>query len=161
MFISDETRDERRRRYGPLLLFEPHKDSTVAPLSAIVYIDIMNETIKTADAEGENTENAALIKTVNEMSEADFADHGGDNNNTVAELNYRPMALHLERTIRRAHPMGLKIVAGTDGAYGPKSATRVSQEIMAFVNHANRLLQDSDSTLLQMRALEQLASIAR
>ncbi len=67
------------------------------------------------------------------VSESDFADHGGDNNNTVAELNYRPMALHLEQTIRRAHPMGLKIVAGTDGAYGPKSLTRLSQEIMAFV----------------------------
>lgn len=67
------------------------------------------------------------------VSEADFADHGGDNNNVVAELNYRPMMLHLEQTIRHAHPMGLKIVAGTDGAYGPKSVIRLSQEIMAFV----------------------------
>ena len=67
------------------------------------------------------------------VSEADFADHGGDGNNTVAELNYRPMAQYLEQTIRRAHKMGLKIVAGTDGTYGPKSVIRVSQEIEAFV----------------------------
>lgn len=67
------------------------------------------------------------------VSEADFADHGGDANNTVAELNYRPMAQYLEQVIRHAHKMGLKIVAGTDGAYGPKSLTRVSQEIEAFV----------------------------
>ena len=36
-----------------------------------------------------------------------------------------------------------------------------AQEIMAFVTQANQLLQDSDSTLLQMQALEQLATIAR
>jgi imidazolonepropionase-like amidohydrolase len=67
------------------------------------------------------------------VSETDFADHGGDNNNLVAELNYRPMVLRLEQTIRRAHQMGLKVVAGTDGAYGPKSLIRVSQEVAAFV----------------------------
>jgi hypothetical protein len=34
-------------------------------------------------------------------------------------------------------------------------------QVRAFVNQANRLLQDSDSTWLQMRALEQLAPFAR
>ena len=67
------------------------------------------------------------------MSEADFADHGGDNNNLVAELNYRPLAPRLELTIRRAHEIGVKVVAGTDGAYGPRSQTRVTQEIATFV----------------------------
>jgi sensor c-di-GMP phosphodiesterase-like protein len=36
-----------------------------------------------------------------------------------------------------------------------------AQEVMAFVSRANHLLQDSDSTLLQAQALEQLANIAR
>jgi imidazolonepropionase-like amidohydrolase len=67
------------------------------------------------------------------VSEADFADHGGDNNNLVAELNYRPLAPRLEQTIRKAHEIGVKVVAGTDGSYGPRSLTRVSQEIAAFV----------------------------
>jgi predicted signal transduction protein with EAL and GGDEF domain len=34
-----------------------------------------------------------------------------------------------------------------------------ANEVLAFVGQANRLLQDSDSTQLQMRALEQLAAI--
>jgi imidazolonepropionase-like amidohydrolase len=67
------------------------------------------------------------------VSETDFADHGGDNNNLVAELNYRPMVLRLEQTIRHAHQMGIKIVAGTDGVYSPRSLIRVSQEAAAFV----------------------------
>jgi EAL domain-containing protein (putative c-di-GMP-specific phosphodiesterase class I) len=36
-----------------------------------------------------------------------------------------------------------------------------ANEVLAFVAQANRLLQDSDSTQLQMRALEQLAAIRR
>jgi EAL domain-containing protein (putative c-di-GMP-specific phosphodiesterase class I) len=36
-----------------------------------------------------------------------------------------------------------------------------AQDVLAFVSHANRLLQDSDSTMLQMQALEQLSAIAR
>ena len=67
------------------------------------------------------------------VSETDFADHGGDNNNLVAELNYRPLVPRLEQTIRKAHEIGVKVVAGTDGAYGPKSLTRVTQEILAFI----------------------------
>jgi imidazolonepropionase-like amidohydrolase len=68
------------------------------------------------------------------VSETDFAEHGGDNNNLVAELNYRPMVRRLEQTIRKAHQIGVKVVAGTDGAYGPRSLTRVTQEVAAFVN---------------------------
>lgn len=68
------------------------------------------------------------------VSETDFAEHGGDNNNLVAELNYRPMVRRLEHTIRKAHQIGVKVVAGTDGAYGPRSLTRVTQEVAAFVN---------------------------
>lgn len=67
------------------------------------------------------------------VSETDFADHGGDNNNLVAELNYLPLVPRLEQAIRQAHKTGVKIVAGTDGGYGPRSLTRVSQEIAAFV----------------------------
>jgi imidazolonepropionase-like amidohydrolase len=67
------------------------------------------------------------------VSEVDFAERGGDNNNPVAELHYQPMVLRLEQAIRRAHAMGLKIVTGTDGSYGPKSLIRLPQEIAAFV----------------------------
>jgi imidazolonepropionase-like amidohydrolase len=91
------------------------------------------------------------------VSETDFADHGGDNSNLVAELNYRPMVPRLEQTIRSAHKLGLKIVAGTDGAYGARSLTRVSQEIEAFVKMGFSTLeaiQSATVTSAEMLKLE-------
>lgn len=79
--------------------------------------------------------------------------------------------------IELARSMGLRVVAqgienvevwnllrrlGCDLAQGFLISTPVpAAQVRAFVNQANRLLQDSDSTLLQMRALEQLAPFAR
>jgi diguanylate cyclase (GGDEF)-like protein len=80
-------------------------------------------------------------------------------------------------TIELAHSMGLRVVAegvenvevwnllrrlGCDLAQGFLiSKPLPAQEVMAFVKQANHLLQNSDSTHLQMQALEQLATIAR
>jgi EAL domain-containing protein (putative c-di-GMP-specific phosphodiesterase class I) len=80
-------------------------------------------------------------------------------------------------TIELAHSMGLRVVAegvenveawnllrrlGCDLAQGYLiSKPLPPHEVIAFVGRANQLLQDSDSTLLQMQALEQLAAIGR
>jgi EAL domain-containing protein (putative c-di-GMP-specific phosphodiesterase class I) len=80
-------------------------------------------------------------------------------------------------TIELAHSMGLHVVAegvedveawnflrrlGCDLAQGFLiSKPPPPQEVIAFVSRANRLLQNSDSTQLQMRALEQLAASSR
>ena len=96
----------------------------------------------------------------------------------IAHAHSRPDdTMIVTSTIELAHSIGLRVVAegvenvevwnllrrlGCDLAQGFLiSRPLPAQEIMAFVNQANRLLQDSDSTLLQIRALEQLASIAR
>jgi diguanylate cyclase (GGDEF)-like protein len=79
----------------------------------------------------------------------------------------------LTSTIELGHSMGLKVVAegveegnawnllrrlGCDFAQGYLiSPPLAAAEIPAFVRQANQLLPASDSTLLQMRALEQLA----
>ena len=94
------------------------------------------------------------------VSEADFADHGGDNNNLVAELNYRPLAPRLEQTIRKAHEIGVKVVAGTDGSYGPRSLIRASQEIVAFVRMGFTPLEAIQSaTILNAEMLQLEKSI--
>jgi diguanylate cyclase (GGDEF)-like protein len=86
-------------------------------------------------------------------------------------------AMIVTSTIELAHSMGLRVVAegvesvevwnllrrlGCDLAQGFLiSKPLPAQEVMAFVTHANQLLQNSDSTLLQKQALEQLAAIGR
>jgi EAL domain-containing protein (putative c-di-GMP-specific phosphodiesterase class I) len=86
-------------------------------------------------------------------------------------------AMIVTSTIELAHSMGLRVVAegvedieawnflrrsGCDLAQGFLiSKPLPPQEVMAFISRANRLLQDSDSTQLQLRALEQLAATGR
>jgi diguanylate cyclase (GGDEF)-like protein len=86
-------------------------------------------------------------------------------------------AMIVTSTIELAHSMGLRVVAegvenvevwnllrrlGCDLAQGFLiSRPLPAQEVLAFVSQANQLLQGSDSTQLQMRALELLSGIAR
>ena len=96
----------------------------------------------------------------------------------IAHAHARPDdAMIVTSTIELAHSMGLRVVAegvekieawnllrklGCDLAQGYLiSKPLPANEVLAFVAQANRLLQDSDSTQLQMRALEQLAAIRR
>jgi EAL domain-containing protein (putative c-di-GMP-specific phosphodiesterase class I) len=96
----------------------------------------------------------------------------------IAHAHARPDdAMIVTSTIELAHSMGLRVVAegvenveawnllrrlGCDLAQGYLiSKPLPPHEVIAFVGRANQLLQDSDSTLLQMQALEQLAAIGR
>jgi EAL domain-containing protein (putative c-di-GMP-specific phosphodiesterase class I) len=96
----------------------------------------------------------------------------------IAFAHARPDdAMIVTSTIELAHSMGLRVVAegvenvevwnllrrlGCDLAQGFLiSKPLPAQEVMAFVSHANHLLQDSDSTQLQMQALKQLGIAAR
>jgi diguanylate cyclase (GGDEF)-like protein len=96
----------------------------------------------------------------------------------IAHAHSRPDdKMIVTSTIELAHSMGLRVVAegvehaevwnllrrlGCDLAQGFLiSKPLPAQEVMAFVTQANQLLQDSDSTQLQMQALEQLSTIAR
>jgi diguanylate cyclase (GGDEF)-like protein len=96
----------------------------------------------------------------------------------IAHAHARPDdAMIVTSTIELAHSMGLRVVAegvetievwnllrrlGCDLAQGFLiSKPLPALEVKAFVSRANHLLQDSDSTQLQLRALEQLSAIAR
>lgn len=58
---------------------------------------------------------------------------GGDYDDPVLVIRGRHMLPTLERTIQRAHRMGVKIVTGADTGYGPESVLRVPQEVAHFV----------------------------
>jgi diguanylate cyclase (GGDEF)-like protein len=80
-------------------------------------------------------------------------------------------------TIELAHSMGLRVVAegvehveawnllrrlGCDFAQGYLIAKPLpAQDVTPFIREANQLLQNSDSTQLQMQALEQLSGLSR
>ena len=90
--------------------------------------------------------------TMNEMNEEQY--------NYVLRLRGKHMIPHLERVIREAHEMGIKIATGADNYYDNKSINRISIEVEHFVRlgmtpfealqtatiNAAELLQVDDST---------------
>lgn len=63
----------------------------------------------------------------------DLTEPGGDYDNPVLFIRGQHMLPALERTVRRAYKMGVKIATGADTGYGPESVTRVGMEIANFV----------------------------
>jgi diguanylate cyclase (GGDEF)-like protein len=96
----------------------------------------------------------------------------------IAHAHARPDdAMIVTSTIELAHSMGLRVVAegvesveawnllrrlGCDFAQGYLISKPLgAQDVTPFIREANQLLQNSDSTQLQMRALEQLSGMSR
>ncbi len=63
---------------------------------------------------------------------ADLVEPGGDYDDPVLTIRGRHMLPTLERTIQRAHRMGVKIVTGGDTGYGAESVIRVPMEVGEF-----------------------------
>ena len=60
----------------------------------------------------------------------DLAEPGGDYDLPALEIRAQHMLPRLRQTVRDAHRIGVKIVTGSDTAYGPKSLTRIPEEIV-------------------------------
>lgn len=63
----------------------------------------------------------------------DLTEPGGDYDDPVLFIRGQHMLPALERTVKRAYEMGIKIATGADTYYGPESVTRVGMEIANFV----------------------------
>lgn len=63
----------------------------------------------------------------------DLVEPGGDYDNPILHMRGMHMLPQLERTVKRARAMGIKIVTGADTDYGPNSVTRISHESYHFV----------------------------
>ena len=64
----------------------------------------------------------------------DLTQPGGDYDDPVLIIRGQHMLPSLEKTIKMAYKMGIKIATGADTGYGPNSTTRVGMEITNFVN---------------------------
>ena len=64
----------------------------------------------------------------------DLTEPGGDYDNPTLIIRGQHMLPALERTIKSAYEMGIKISTGADTGYGPNSITRVGMEVTHFVN---------------------------
>ena len=62
----------------------------------------------------------------------DLTEPGGDYDNPVLFIRGQHMLSALEKTVKRAYEMEIKIVTGADTGYGPNSVTRVGMEITNF-----------------------------
>lgn len=63
----------------------------------------------------------------------DLAEPGGDYDDPALQIRGQHMLPRLRDMVIRAHKLGVLIVAGTDTGYGPKSLTRIGQEVTHFV----------------------------
>src|SRR3954471_10621564 len=63
----------------------------------------------------------------------DVKEAGGDYDIPALRIRGEQMLPRIRDLIVRAHRLGVKIVAGSDTAYGPSSLTRIPQEITHFV----------------------------
>jgi imidazolonepropionase-like amidohydrolase len=63
----------------------------------------------------------------------DLTEPGGDYDNPVLFIRGQHMLPALERTVKQAYKMGIKIVTGADTYYGSESVTRIGMEITNFV----------------------------
>jgi imidazolonepropionase-like amidohydrolase len=63
----------------------------------------------------------------------DLLEPGGDYDDPVTRARAMHMIPRMERTIRAAHRLGVKIVTGADVGYGPQSITRVAHEVANLV----------------------------
>jgi imidazolonepropionase-like amidohydrolase len=78
----------------------------------------------------------------------DLIEAGGDYDVPALRIRGEHMVPRLRDTIVRAHRIGVKIVTGSDTAYGPNSLTRISQEITHFVEMGFTPLQALQSATL-------------
>jgi imidazolonepropionase-like amidohydrolase len=64
----------------------------------------------------------------------DLIDPGGDYDDPILQIRGRAMMPRVREVTSKAWKMGIKIVAGTDTGYLPKSNRRIPDEIVEFVN---------------------------
>lgn len=63
----------------------------------------------------------------------DLTEPGGDYDNPILFIRGQHMLASLEKTVKTAYKMGIKISTGADTGYGPNSTTRVGMEVTNFV----------------------------
>ena len=78
----------------------------------------------------------------------DLTDAGGDYDVPALRIRGEHMLPRLRDMVVRAHRMGVKIVTGSDTAYGPNSLTRIGQEVTHFVEMGFTPLQAIQSATL-------------
>jgi imidazolonepropionase-like amidohydrolase len=78
----------------------------------------------------------------------DLTDAGGDYDVPALRIRGEHMLPRLRDMVVRAHRLGVKIVTGTDTAYGPNSLTRIGQEVTHFVEMGFTPLQAIQSATL-------------
>ena len=63
----------------------------------------------------------------------DLVEPGGDYDNAVLHVRGLHMLPQLERTVKKARALGIRIATGSDTDYGPSSVTRIAHEVMHLV----------------------------
>jgi imidazolonepropionase-like amidohydrolase len=87
----------------------------------------------------------------------DLLEPDGDYDDPVLRVRAMHMIPRMERTIRTAHSLGVRLVTGADHGYGPPSLTRVSHEVWRFTLVGLTPLEALQAATLNAAALFGLA----
>lgn len=79
----------------------------------------------------------------------DMQDAGGDFDVAALRARGQHMAPRMRDMIRRAHKLGVTVVAATDALYAPNSTSRIGQEIRYFVEMGFRPLEAIQSATVR------------
>lgn len=90
---------------------------------------------------------------------ADMLDAGGDFDVAALRLRGQHMLPRMRDTIKRAHKIGVTIVAATDSGYGPNSIIRIGQEITHFVEMGFTPLEAIQSATVRNAQMLRLVSL--
>lgn len=84
---------------------------------------------------------------------------GGDYDNATLQIRGRHMLPRVRETARRAHALGVPVVASTDTGYGPESTTRLAHELIEFVEHVGmtppEALRSATTVAARLLAIEE------
>jgi imidazolonepropionase-like amidohydrolase len=83
----------------------------------------------------------------------DLLEPGGDYDDPVVKVRGLHMLPRIQDTFQRAHRMGIPFVTGGDTSYGPESVSRISMEIVSFVELGMTPLEAIQSATLRAAEL--------
>ena len=87
---------------------------------------------------------------------------GGDYDNAVLNIRGRHMLPRVREMARRAHEMGVRIVAATDTGYGPESTTTLAHELLELVGVGMtplEALQAATTTAAELFGIEERVGV--
>jgi imidazolonepropionase-like amidohydrolase len=123
--------DEAKSRGVPVAAHAHGEEGAAAAIRAGVHSIEHGTYLSDATLQEMKKRGTFLVPTMSAL--VDMAEKGGDYDDPFLLTRGRHMLPRLQESVRHAQALGVRIIAGTDTSYGPRSTSRISQEIVHLV----------------------------